>query len=62
MVCNKSVAGISSAELLAAFCDNNHNILKKGGSKLSEEAKDETLDMVVTLLLYISDKDLFAEF
>lgn len=58
--CNKAVAGSSSAELLATFCDN---ILKKGGSeKLSDEAIEETLEKVVKLLAYISDKDLFAEF
>ncbi|XP_027188477.1 cullin-1 isoform X2 [Cicer arietinum] len=58
--CNKTVGGSSSAELLASFCDN---ILKKGGSeKLSDEAIEETLEKVVKLLAYISDKDLFAEF
>nr|CAD1828429.1 unnamed protein product [Ananas comosus var. bracteatus] len=58
--CNKGVAGSASAELLATFCDN---ILKKGGSeKLSDEAIEETLEKVVKLLAYISDKDLFAEF
>lgn len=58
--CNKSVAGSSSAELLAGFCDN---ILKKGSSeKLSDETIEETLEKVVTLLAYYSDKDLFAEF
>uniref|UniRef100_A0A5B7BPQ6 Cullin-1 n=1 Tax=Davidia involucrata TaxID=16924 RepID=A0A5B7BPQ6_DAVIN len=58
--CNKAVAGCSSAELLASFCDN---ILKKGGSeKLSDEVIEDTLDKVVKLLAYISDKDLFAEF
>lgn len=58
--CNKGVAGSSAAELLATFCDN---ILKKGGSeKLSDEAIEETLEKVVKLLAYISDKDLFAEF
>ncbi|XP_073148939.1 cullin-1-like [Henckelia pumila] len=58
--CNKVVTGVSSAELLAAYCDN---ILKKGGSeKLSDEVIEETLDKVVKLLIYISDKDLFAEF
>ncbi|GAB2249882.1 hypothetical protein Droror1_Dr00013241 [Drosera rotundifolia] len=52
--------GSSSAELLATFCDN---ILKKGGNeKLSDEAIEETLEKVVKLLTYISDKDLFAEF
>ncbi|XP_058200172.1 cullin-1-like [Rhododendron vialii] len=58
--CNKKVSGCSSAELLASFCDN---ILKKGGNeKLSDEAIEETLDKVVKLLAYISDKDLYAEF
>ncbi|KAJ0601856.1 putative cullin protein, neddylation [Helianthus annuus] len=58
--CNKGVAGSSSAELLATYCDN---ILKKGGSeKLSDEAVEDMLDKVVKLLAYISDKDLFAEF
>ncbi|KAI5680407.1 hypothetical protein M9H77_01634 [Catharanthus roseus] len=58
--CNKVVSGSSSAELLASYCDN---ILKKGGSeKLSDEAVEDTLDKVVKLLAYISDKDLFAEF
>ncbi|KAI4345439.1 hypothetical protein L6164_012564 [Bauhinia variegata] len=58
--CNKGVAGSSNAELLATFCDN---ILKKGGSeKLSDEAIEETLEKVVKLLAYISDKDMFAEF
>ncbi|MFS7922636.1 putative cullin protein, neddylation [Helianthus anomalus] len=58
--CNKGVAGSSSAELLATYCDN---ILKKGGSeKLSDEAVEDMLEKVVKLLAYISDKDLFAEF
>ncbi|GJP55653.1 hypothetical protein CLOM_g14596 [Closterium sp. NIES-68] len=58
--CNKGVGGSTSAELLATFCDN---LLKKGGSeKLSDEAIEDTLEKVVKLLAYISDKDLFAEF
>ncbi|ESQ36634.1 hypothetical protein EUTSA_v10009855mg [Eutrema salsugineum] len=58
--CNKRVATSSSAELLATFCDN---LFKKGGiDKLSDEAIENTLDNVVKLLSYISDKDLFAEF
>jgi hypothetical protein len=36
--------------------------LQGGSEKLSDEAIDETLDKVVKLLAYISDKDLFAEF
>ncbi|MED6138689.1 Cullin-1 [Stylosanthes scabra] len=45
-------------------CFQNHTLFhKKGGSeKLSDEAIEETLEKVVKLLAYISDKDLFAEF
>ncbi|KAL1197990.1 Cullin-1 [Cardamine amara subsp. amara] len=58
--CNKTLAGNSTAELLATICDN---ILKKGESeKLNDEAIEGTLENVVKLLSYISDKDLFAEF
>mmetsp|Transcript_4340 Transcript_4340/g.5014 ORF Transcript_4340/g.5014 Transcript_4340/m.5014 type:complete len:742 (+) Transcript_4340:144-2369(+) len=58
--CNKGVAGSTSAELMASFCDN---LLKKGGSeKLSDEAIEDTLEKLVRLLVYISDKDYFAEF
>lgn len=58
--CNKSVAGSSSAELLAVFCDS---LLKKGTSeKLSDETIEETLEKVAVLFAYYSDKDLFAEF
>ena len=49
--CNKGVAGSTSAELLATFCDN---ILKKGGSeKLSDEAIEETLEKVSCVVDYI---------
>ncbi|KAL7224818.1 hypothetical protein ACSBR1_026159 [Camellia fascicularis] len=54
--CNKQVFGCFSVELLASFCDN---ILKKGGNeKLNDEAIEDTLDKVVKLLAYVSDKDL----
>ncbi|XP_015083074.1 cullin-1-like isoform X2 [Solanum pennellii] len=60
LFCNKGVAGRSSTELLATFCDH---ILKRGVSeKLRDDAIEETLEKVVKLLAYISDKDLFAEF
>ena len=36
--------------------------MQGGSEKLSDEAVEETLDKVVRLLAYISDKDLFAEF
>lgn len=36
---------------------------EQGGSeRLSDEAIEETLEKVVRLLAYVSDKDLFAEF
>ncbi|RZC74922.1 hypothetical protein C5167_050408 [Papaver somniferum] len=59
--CNKDVGGSSVAELFSTFSDG---ILRKGGSseKLSDDAIEETLDRIVTLLAYIDDKDLFAEF
>ncbi|PWA87467.1 cullin [Artemisia annua] len=42
---------------------NCDNILKKGCSeKPSHEAIEETLDKVVKLLAYISNRDLFADF
>jgi len=59
--CNKIIAGSTSAELMATFCDK---LLKKGGGseKLSDESVEETLEKVVRLLAYVSDKDLFGEF
>ncbi|KAF8111551.1 hypothetical protein N665_0074s0080 [Sinapis alba] len=59
--CNKKVAGSSSAELLATFCDN---LFKKAANDKSydDSTIESTIDSVVKLLDYISDKDLFAEF
>ncbi|GLU07428.1 hypothetical protein SLE2022_243880 [Rubroshorea leprosula] len=58
--CNKTVADGSSIELLATV---RYNILKKCISeRLGDDAIKETLEKVVKLLAYISDKDLFAEF
>ena len=58
--CNKIIGGSTSAELMSTFCDK---LLKKGGSeRLSDEAVEETLEKVVRMLAYISDKDLFGEF
>nr|KAJ0211443.1 hypothetical protein LSAT_V11C400165390 [Lactuca sativa] len=45
ILCEKGVAGSSSAELLATFCDN---ILKNGGSeKLNDEVVEDTLEKVL---------------
>lgn len=56
--CNKAVAGTTTAELMANYCDM---LLRKGGSeKLSDEEIDKTLEKVAKMLAYISDKDMFA--
>lgn len=48
------------AEMLSSYCDD---ILRKAAAeKLSTEATEGSLDKAVSLLVYISDKDLFAEF
>ena len=39
-----------------------HKKQKGGSEKLTDDVLEETLDKVVKLLAYISDKDLFAEF
>ncbi|CAN1326249.1 CUL1 [Linum perenne] len=58
-ICNKTVGGARSAELLSIFCDN---ILKKGGSeKLSDEDIKGILEKAVKLLVCVGDKDLFSE-
>jgi len=58
--CNKGVAGNSTAQLLADFADK---LLRKGGAeKLSDEKMEQTLDKIVKLLAYVSDKDMFGEF
>nr|VDD16724.1 unnamed protein product [Brassica rapa] len=58
--CNKKVGGSYGPELLANFCDSLFK--KSGNDKLSDEAMEATIDNVVKLLDYISDKDIFAEF
>ena len=58
--CNKTIKGSTSAELMATFCDN---LLKKGSNeRLNDEQIEDMLDKVVSLLAFISDKDLFGEF
>ncbi|KAH0905459.1 hypothetical protein HID58_037286 [Brassica napus] len=58
--CNKKVGGSYGPELLANFCDSLFK--KSGNDKLSDEAMEATIDNVIKLLDYISDKDIFAEF
>jgi len=55
---NKGVAGSSSAELLATFCDN---ILKKGGSeRLSDEAIEDSLEKVLFCEFLCLSSHIFA--
>ena len=57
-VVNKNVGNFTNAELMSTFCDR---ILKSGGEKLSEGEVEESLERIVQLFSYLTDKDLFAE-
>ncbi|CAM6081663.1 unnamed protein product [Calypogeia fissa] len=59
--CNKMGAGVSSAEVLATFCDI---LLREEGKsrQMSDDTIEETLEKVIKFISYIYDKDLFAEF
>jgi cullin 1 len=55
---NKDIGQFSNAELMSTFCDR---VLKSGGEKLSEIEVEDSLDRIVQLFSYLTDKDLFAE-
>jgi len=57
-IVNKNVGQYTNAELMSTFCDR---ILKSGGEKLSEAEVEESLDRIVQLFSYLTDKDMFAE-
>jgi cullin 1 len=57
-IINKNVGQFTNAELMSGFCDR---ILKSGGEKLSESEVEESLDRIVQLFSYLTDKDMFAE-
>ena len=57
-IVNKDVGQFTNAELMSTFCDR---VLKNGGEKLTESAAEESLDHIVQLFTYLSDKDMFAE-
>lgn len=57
-IVNKNVGQFTNAELMSTFCDR---ILKSGGEKLNETEVEESLDRIVQLFSYLTDKDLFAE-
>lgn len=57
-IVNRNVGQYTNAELMSTFCDR---VLKSGGEKLSEAEVEDSLDRVVQLFSYLTDKDLFAE-
>merc|ERR1740139_1413014 len=57
-VVNRNVGQYTNAELMSTFCDR---LLKSGGEKLREADVEDSLDRVVQLFSYLTDKDLFAE-
>lgn len=57
-IVNKNVGAYTNAELMSTFCDR---VLKSGGEKLSDAEVEDSLDRIVQLFSYLTDKDLFAE-
>lgn len=57
-IVNTNVGNFTNAELMSTYCDR---ILKSGGERLSEAEVEESLDRIVQLFAYLTDKDLFAE-
>jgi len=57
-IVNNDVGKFSNAELMSTFCDR---VLKSGGEKLSETEVDQSLDRIVQLFSFLTDKDMFAE-
>jgi cullin 1 len=58
-IVNKKTFQSSTAELLAQFADR---LLNKGGLKLDEEELNNTMQNVIRLFSYLTDKDMFSEF
>lgn len=58
-IVNKGTTQMSTAELLA---DYSNNILCKGGKRLEEKELQTTLDNIVGIFSYLTDKDIFSEF
>lgn len=57
-IVNNDVGNFSNAELMSTFCDR---VLKSGGEKLSETEVDQSLDRIVQLFSFLTEKDMFAE-
>jgi len=58
-IVNQKIGRCTTAEMLADYADL---VLKKGGLRLTEIKLQETLDNIVRLFTYLSDKDMFSEF
>jgi len=56
-ITNRNVGAHTNAELMSTYCDR----VLKSVEKLNEEEVEESLDRVVQLFSYLTDKDLFAE-
>mmetsp|Transcript_14790 Transcript_14790/g.20982 ORF Transcript_14790/g.20982 Transcript_14790/m.20982 type:complete len:773 (-) Transcript_14790:2160-4478(-) len=57
-IVNSNVGQFTNAELMSTFCDR---VLKNGGEKMSDDEVEQSLDKIVQLFSYLTDKDLFAE-
>jgi len=55
---NKNIGNYTNAEFMSTFCDR---VLKSGGEKLSETEVEDSLEKVVQLFSYLTEKDRFAE-
>ena len=55
---NKDVGSYTNSEFMSTFCDR---VLKSGGEKLSEAEVEESLEKVVQLFSYLTEKDRFVE-
>ncbi len=55
---NKDVGNFTNAEFMSTYCDR---VLKSGGEKLSETEVEESLEKVVQLFSYLTEKDRFVE-
>lgn len=55
---NKNVGQFTNAEFMSAYCDR---ILRSGGEKLSDVEVEDSLEKLVQLFSYLTEKDLFSD-
>ena len=56
-IVNMNIGSYRMSELLAMFCD----LILRGKEKMSEDVAQDTLERVVRLLMYMTDRDVFLE-